>query len=106
MKNSKYSIVLSTLESEKEAEILAKKILEKKLAFCIQIQKVKSLYPWNSKIECVSEYLLMIKTRQDLFQEISEYIKLNHSYKIPEIIQVPITDGSKEYLDWGNDIVS
>jgi periplasmic divalent cation tolerance protein len=84
MKSRNYSIILSTLKSEEDAEILARKILEKKLAFCIQIQKIKSFYPWNNKIERVDEYLLLIKTRTDLFQELSEYVKLNHGYKTPE----------------------
>ncbi|MDR1982319.1 MAG: divalent-cation tolerance protein CutA [Holosporaceae bacterium] len=106
MKHSEYSIVLSTLKSEEDAEILAQKLLQKKLAFCVQIQKIKSFYPWKNEIEHADEHLLLIKTRTDLFQELSEYIRLNHSYKIPEIVQIPIIDGSKEYLDWGSSVVA
>ena len=98
--NNDYSIILTTTNSENDAEILAEKLLETKLAACIQIQKIKSFYTWNEKIERSDEYLLLIKTRTELFTHISEFIKRNHTYEVPEIIQIPITNGSKEYLNW------
>jgi periplasmic divalent cation tolerance protein len=93
-------IVLTTTDSEEESEKLAQMLLEEKLAACVQIQKIKSHYRWNEKIECADEYLLMIKTRPNLFSEISELICQNHSYETPEIVQIPITRGSPKYLAW------
>ncbi|MDR2158359.1 MAG: divalent-cation tolerance protein CutA [Holosporaceae bacterium] len=98
--NTGYAVVLSTIDSERKAEILAKKILRKKLAACVQIQKIKSFYRWKGQTEHAEEYLLMIKTAADLFSQLSEFIRQNHSYETPEIVQIPITEASKEYLDW------
>lgn len=95
-----YSIVLTTVGLENDAEVLAEKLLKAKLAACIQIQKINSFYTWNGNIERSDEYLLSIKTRTDLFENISEFIKQNHSYEVPEIVQIPTTNGSNEYLDW------
>jgi periplasmic divalent cation tolerance protein len=100
MNVSDFIIVLTTIETKQQAEDLAQKILEAKLAACVQIQKIQSRYWWNGKIECCNEYLLSIKTRADLFAELSEFIGKNHSYEIPEIVQIPIIDGSSEYLNW------
>ncbi|MDR0677747.1 MAG: divalent-cation tolerance protein CutA [Holosporaceae bacterium] len=100
MNRSNFVIVLTTIETKQQAEVLTKKILEKKLAACIQIQKIQSRYWWNGKIERSDEYLLAIKAPANLFAEISNFIKKNHSYETPEIVQIPVTDGSKEYLDW------
>ena len=98
--NSDYSIILTTINSENDAEVLSEKLLKAKLAACIQIQKVKSFYKWNEKIERGDEYLISIKTQTHLFQELSDFIKHNHVYEVPEIVQIPITNGSEEYLDW------
>ncbi|MDR0631784.1 MAG: divalent-cation tolerance protein CutA [Holosporaceae bacterium] len=93
-------IILTTTDSEGESEKLAQVLLKEKLAACVRIQRIKSHYWWNKKIECANEYLLMIKTRASLFAEISELIRKNHSYETPEIVQIPITDGSQKYLEW------
>jgi periplasmic divalent cation tolerance protein len=101
-----YVIVLTTVESGEQAEILAEKILSEKLATCIQVQKVKSFYTWRDKMECSYEYLLSMKTHADLFASLSKLIKQNHRYQVPEILQIPITNGSKEYFDWMKSIIN
>ncbi|MDR1375734.1 MAG: divalent-cation tolerance protein CutA [Holosporaceae bacterium] len=95
-----HSIILTTTRRRAQAEALAEKILEQKLAACIQIQKTKSFYSWHEKIERSEEYLLLIKTRTILGSKLSEFIRQNHDYQIPEIVQIPISDGSPEYLSW------
>lgn len=102
---AEYSIILTTVSLETEAEDLAEKLLETKLAACIQIWKIKSLYRWDEKIERSNEYLLSIKTKSDLFVKVSELIKQNHTYETPEIVQIPITNGLNEYLSWINNSV-
>ena len=93
-------IVQTTIGSKKEAKELAQKILEEKLAACVQIQKIESSYWWKGEIECSDEYLLSIKTKTDLFYNLFEFIQKNHHYETPEIIQIPITYGSDAYLEW------
>ncbi|MDR2645983.1 MAG: divalent-cation tolerance protein CutA [Holosporaceae bacterium] len=99
MNKNDFVIVLTTIETKQQAEVLAQKILEEKFAACVQIQKIQSRYWWNGKIRCSDEYLLSIKTCA-MFAELSDFIKQNHSYETPEIVQIPITDGSAEYLSW------
>jgi periplasmic divalent cation tolerance protein len=101
----KFVIVLTTVETEQQAEELSQKILEKRFAACVQIQQIKSLYWWNNKIAHSDEYLLSIKTRAGLFHDLSEFIKKNHPYEIPEIVQIPITDGSEQYLKWLESVI-
>jgi periplasmic divalent cation tolerance protein len=100
MQKIDYVMVISSVVSEEKAEILAKEILRRNLGACIQIQKIKSFYKWNGTIKRNDEFSLIIKTRSDLFSPLSEYIKKNHDYGIPEIIQIPIANGSQEYLEW------
>jgi periplasmic divalent cation tolerance protein len=100
MNKNSFVIVLTTIGTKQQAEIIAQKILEAKLAACVQIQKTQSRYWWNEKIECSNEYLLSIKTRDDLFDELVDFIKQNHFYEIPEIVQIPITNGLEKYLEW------
>jgi periplasmic divalent cation tolerance protein len=97
---SKYSIIITTTPSKKDAKKLAKLLLSKKLCACIQIEKIYSLYRWNETIEKDKEFRLFIKTKDSLFEEIKSIIKENHPYDIPQIIEVPITNGNKEYFDW------
>jgi periplasmic divalent cation tolerance protein len=100
MNQSDFIIVLTTVETEQQAEDLAQKVLERRLAACVQIQKIKSRYWWNGKIQHSDEYLLSIKTRANLFSKLSEFIKENHPYETPEIVQIPIVAGSDEYFEW------
>jgi len=96
-----YIICFTTVPSKKEGTKIANKILEKKLAACINIiGPIQSIYTWEKRIEESTEYLLIIKTTEQKYKELEELIKLLHSYKVPEIIAIPIIDGLKEYLDW------
>ncbi len=100
MKNSKFSIILTTTSSKKEANFLSKKLLNKKLAACIQINKIKSYYTWKDKVCIDREFRLLIKSKTKDFSKIKKFIISNHPYEVPEIIQIPITNGSKKYLNW------
>jgi periplasmic divalent cation tolerance protein len=106
MEQSNFSIVLTTVETERQAEELSQKILEKRLAACIQVQKIKGRYWWNGKIEHSDEYLLLIKTKIDLFPDLSEFIPQKHSYETPEIVQIPIINGSDEYFEWMDSVLN
>jgi len=97
----KYIQILTTVEKKKDAEKIAKIIAEKRLAGCIQIiGPITSTYWWEGKLEKSKEYLLAIKTRKELYKEVEKEIKKVHPYKVPEIIAIPIIEGSEEYLKW------
>ncbi|MEM3549825.1 MAG: divalent-cation tolerance protein CutA [Candidatus Bathyarchaeia archaeon] len=96
-------IVLVTTRNREEAEKIARILLEEKLIACANILgPLQSLFWWSGKIEEATENLLIIKTRADLFEKLSEIIKAQHSYEIPEILAITIHDGYKPYLNWLN----
>jgi periplasmic divalent cation tolerance protein len=101
----KYCIIITTLAKKSEAEILAKKIVENRLAACVQIQKIESCYRWNEEVCQDDEYLLYIKTESRLYDDIEKFIKKHHNYEIPEIVKIPITDGYRDYFKWINESI-
>lgn len=95
-----YCIIKTTFSSKKEAEFLAKLLIERKLAGCSQISKVESFYYFDDKIEQEDEYLLAIKTKKKNYQKIEKLILENHSYNCPQILAIPIEMASENYLKW------
>ena len=99
-------VVLVTTASLREAKKIARHLVDSKLAACVNIsQPIRSVYRWEGKIADEKEYLLFIKTSRDLFTEIKAAISRIHSYHTPEIICLPIIDGSRNYLQWIGDSV-
>ncbi len=97
-------VVLTTVPNIEEAETLARKIIEAKLAACVQVlPTMKSFYFWNDSIQADSEHLLLIKTLTENFDELEKFIKTNHSYDVPEIIAFSAERVSESYLDWVKD---
>ncbi len=93
--------VMTTTETKEQAEAIARHLMEQKLAACVQITgPIESIYCWKDKVENAREWLCLIKTRDVFFDQIESAIKKRHSYETPEIIAVPITRGSREYLKW------
>jgi periplasmic divalent cation tolerance protein len=93
--------VSTTTDKREEAERISQKIVEKRLAACVQIiGPVTSCYQWKEKLEKAEEWLLIMKTQNDLYPRLEEAIKKMHSYEVPEIVAVQVSDGSKEYLGW------
>ncbi len=95
-----FSVILTTLKDKLEAESLAKILLEEKLCACIQLFPISSYYHWAGKVEDSTEFLLLIKTKKELYSEVEKRILECHSYDIPEIISLPIENGFSGYLDW------
>ncbi len=95
-----YLIIKTTFENKKDAELIAKKILDNKLAACIQLSEIESYYKWNGKAQNSNEYKVEIKTLSKNYKKIENLISKNHKYKIPEIISYKINKGSKKYFDW------
>ncbi len=95
-----YCIVLTTCPNSEEAKPLALKIIEEKLAACVQLSAITSYYRWEGITHQEPEIRLLIKTKNCLYQKLEGFIRQHHSYKAPEIVQIPITKGSEAYLDW------
>lgn len=93
-------IVQTTCSSKKEAKKIAKILVEEKLAACVQLSKIQSFYSWENKLCVDKEVALNIKTKKENFEKIQRKIKENHSYDLPEIIEIQITNGSLEYLQF------
>jgi periplasmic divalent cation tolerance protein len=93
--------VSTTVEKREDAEKLAALVVGKRLAACVQVLgPVKSTYWWQGKVEDAEEWLCLMKTRQDLYKPLEKAIKSIHSYDEPEIVALPILEGSEGYLRW------
>jgi len=94
-------MVYVTTSSKGEAEKIAHILLEERLIACVNIiGSVSSYFHWNGKIDSTKECLMLMKTRADLFEFLESRIRILHSYDVPEVLAVPIVNGSKEYIDW------
>jgi periplasmic divalent cation tolerance protein len=94
-------VVLSTCDSQEQAARMARHLVEQRLAACVNIlSKVRSIYRWKEKVEDAGEWMLVIKSRRDLFLALRAEIEKMHSYEVPEIIALPVVEGSEAYLGW------
>lgn len=94
-------VVLTTAANAEEAETLARKIVEAKLAACVQIlPPMKSVYFWENKIQIDAENLLLIKTLRAKYTELEKFIQLNHGYDVPEIVALSVERISENYFGW------
>jgi periplasmic divalent cation tolerance protein len=95
------TIVLTNTGSQEEARNIARALVERKLAACVNIvPRVESTYWWQAKVETATEWMLLIKTVHSKSERIRDTIGELHSYDLPECIEIIIADGSKEYLNW------
>ncbi len=96
-----FIVTLVMTASKQEAEKIVQSLLEAKLIACGNItSQVTSLFRWKGNIERAEECLVLMKTRRDLFDRVSQTVKALHSYENPEIITFEVANGSKDYLDW------
>ena len=99
-------VILVTGASRRECRKIARHLVEARLAACVNItQPIQSVYRWEGKLVDEMEFLLLIKSTRGLFPEIKAEISKLHSYQTPEIICLPIIDGSRDYLQWVSDSV-
>ncbi|MBI3584110.1 MAG: divalent-cation tolerance protein CutA [Nitrospinae bacterium] len=104
MAKTDFIVVFVTASSIEEAEKIGRGLVEEKLAACANIlQQLKSIYFWEGKLCQENEVLMIVKSRGGLFKKLTAYVKKNHSYKVPEIIAIPIVDGSPDYISWLNE---
>ncbi|HSL62936.1 MAG TPA: divalent-cation tolerance protein CutA [Desulfotignum sp.] len=95
-----YCMVLVTCANETDARSLASEIVHRKLAACVQMNPVVSIFTWEGAVQTEQETRLVIKTRTALYPALESFIAENHSYTVPQILQVPIAQGLPAFLDW------
>ena len=94
-------VVLSTCASNEEAGRIARELIAKRLAACVNIVAgVRSVYRWKGEITEESEVLLVIKSSRELFSKLRAELEQLHSYEVPEAIALPLVDGAANYLNW------
>ena len=94
-------IVFITTPNLTEAESLAEKVVEAKLAACVQIlPEISSVYVWEGKLQKTNEHLLLIKTLPEKWDELCDFINANHSYDVPEIVAINAEKVSEPYQSW------
>lgn len=94
-------LVLTTVSSLEEGKQLARALVERRLAACVNIiPQIESIYWWKGEVEEAREYLLLIKTKEEAFERLREAISELHSYEVPECISLPVDDGTAAYLNW------
>ena len=98
--------VVTTIEKKQDAEQIAKTLVERRLAACVQIVgPIVSTYWWKDKIETAEEWQCLIKSKKSFYSEVEKAIKILHPYETPEIIALPIVSGSDDFLKWLNDVL-
>jgi periplasmic divalent cation tolerance protein len=94
-------VVLSACGSEEEAVRIAKRLVDEHVAACVNlIPGIRSIYRWQGKVEDSREWMLVIKTSRERFDALRTLIAAAHSYELPELLALPVVDGSSEYLAW------
>lgn len=94
-------VVLTTCASVEEAEKIARALVSKKMAACVNVlPSVRSIYRWKGEVEDAQETQLVIKSSRGLFDQVRAEIEKLHSYELAEVIALPIVDGSDGYLEW------
>ncbi len=96
-----FCYVVTLTSSQEEAKKIAHSLVDKNLAACVNImQGVTSVYKWKDTVQEDSEFMVWAKTKKSIFEEVKKDIKQNHSYELPAIIMLDITDGLPEFLRW------
>jgi len=93
--------VITTAITRADAQAIASAVVARRLAACAQvIGPITSTYWWQGQIETADEWLCIMKSRQDLYEALEKAIRQAHPYDVPEILAIPIAQGSQDYLEW------
>ncbi len=95
-----FGLVLVTIDSEANAQNLAQQLVEARLAACVSLAPVQSVYRWQGTIQHDQEWQLTIKTDLSRLDALAQFIAQHHPYEVPEIIAIPLAAGSTAYLTW------
>ncbi len=102
--SEKYGLLTTTVAARADALIIAQKLLGEKLAACVQLMPIQSLYHWKGEMRDAAEILLLIKTRAALYDQAMAAIKTVHPYETPEIVVQDFVAGSADYFAWISDV--
>lgn len=95
-----FGVVLVSAPSKEVAIAIARQLVNAKLAACVSLSPICSVYTWQDEVHTDDEWQLVIKTTLDQFEAIATNVRANHPYEVPEIIALPIVAGSSPYLNW------
>jgi len=99
--DAQYCVILVTADTQTQAEKIARVLVEEQLAACCNIVPgIRSVYRWQNAVQVDEEQLLIIKTTTTRFTEIERRVRALHAYDVPEIIMLPVSEGSAPYLAW------
>ncbi len=93
-------MVITTTPNREEARRLARGLVQERLAACVQMLDIESVYWWEDAIQQDPETLLLIKTLCSRFADVENYIRTHHPYEVPEILQIPTNAGATNYVEW------
>lgn len=98
---SRFAVVLSAAGSEDEASRIARGLVERRLAACVNVLPgARSTYRWEGVVRTEAEWILVAKTRRDRFDAIRDAIRELHTYELPEVVMIEVADGEAGYLAW------
>jgi periplasmic divalent cation tolerance protein len=96
-----HAVVVTTAGSEDEARRIASALVERRLAACVNVMpRIHSTYRWKDAIEHAEEWMLLVKTRRERFDEVAAAIRELHSYELPEVVMLDVAGGDPRYLAW------
>ena len=102
-----FKLIFTTCKNEAEARVLARALIEKKLAACVNIlSNMDSIYMWEGEIAEATESKLLIKTKSDKMNEVFLTIKAMHSYEVPEIQVIDVATGNLAYFNWMDEVLN
>ncbi|MEM9766732.1 MAG: divalent-cation tolerance protein CutA [Cyanobacteria bacterium P01_D01_bin.71] len=99
-----YGVILVTADTQVLAQEIARALVSDRLAACVNLYPIHSVYTWEGKLEAAAEWQLVIKTDLALFNQIESVLQTLHPYDVPEILALPIQQGSQPYLAWMADV--
>ena len=99
-------VILITCAHRRQANKIARALVEKRLVACVNIvDKIKSIFWWQGRIDSGNEVLLIAKSKKSLMPRVIRQVKSLHSYQVPEVIALAVINGNKDYLNWINESV-
>ena len=97
----KITLVMTSVGTEQQAVEISEELITRRLATCVNIVPcLRSIYRWKGKVCEDTEYLLLIKTPEKLFEQVSSAIREYHSYELPEILALPVTAAETNFHQW------
>lgn len=97
---TQYCLVYITAKDEEEANVIGKALVEEKLAACVNIHPIRSIFRWQGEINQEDEMAILAKTRAELVDEVMSRVKELHSYEVPCIVVLPLEKGNPDFLEW------